>query len=134
MAYGAVYGGAALPAYPPPGAGPAPWGYLAPVAARPRPSSAAGWSLALGIVGALTAPLLGGIVPGTLAVVLAAAARREIVESEGWLTGTGRLAAGRVLGWIAIWVAITMAVAMLTQWLVGLGDAAVQPTYPGNVE
>jgi hypothetical protein len=104
------------------------------VGARPKPSSAAGWSLALGIVGVLTAPLLGGIVPGALAVVLSAAARREIVESAGWLTGSGRLTAGRVLGWIAVWVAITMAVALLAQWLVGFGDAAVQPTYPDDVE
>lgn len=134
MAYGAGYGGLAAPAYPPPVGAPGPWGYVPPVGARPKPSSAAGWSLALGIVGVLTAPLLGGIVPGALAVVLSAAARREIVESAGWLTGSGRLTAGRVLGWIAVWVAITMAVALLAQWLVGFGDAAVQPTYPDDVE
>jgi hypothetical protein len=92
------------------------------------------WSLVLGVVGVVTAPLLGGLVPGVLALVLSAAARREILAAGGWLTGGRQLAAGRVLGWIAVWVAVTMVVALVALWLIGWGDAAVSPTYPAGVE
>jgi hypothetical protein len=124
MAYGVTFGGGALPPYP----------HLFAPAATPRPSSAATGALVLGIIGVVTAPLLGGVVPGVLAVLLASSARDEIRAAEGWLTGLRRVAAGRVLGWVAIWVAITMAVAMLALWLIGVGDAAVSPTYPDTVE
>jgi hypothetical protein len=92
------------------------------------------WSLVLGIVGVVTAPLLGGIVPGVLAVTFASSAQREIAESEGWLTGTPHLAGGRVLGWVAIWLAITMAVAVVALWLIGVGDTAAYPSYPHDVD
>jgi hydroxylaminobenzene mutase len=148
VTYGATYGGGRVPPVPPYPSGPPgpflvapppptmPYPAFVPVpsAARPRPSSAAVWSLVLGIVGVATAPLFGGIVPGVLAVTLASSARREIVASEGWLTGTQRLEAGRALGWIAIWVAVTMAVALAVLWLIGVGDTAVHPTYPDNVD
>ena len=125
MTRGVAYGGGAVPARAHP----------VPIpAARPRPASAAVGSLVLGLVALATAPFLGGLVPGILAVTLAAAARREIAAAEGWLTGSPQAAAGRVLGWIAIWVAVTMAVTLIAWWLIGLGDAAVAPTYPRNVE
>jgi hypothetical protein len=91
-------------------------------------------SIVLGLLGVLTAPLLGGVVPGVLAVVLANAARREIADAEGWLTGSRQLVAGRVLGWTAVWVGAAVAVALVVQWLLGFGDAAVHPTYPADVE
>jgi hypothetical protein len=74
------------------------------------------------------------VVPGVLAVVLASSARREIAGAEGWLTGSRQLAAGRVLGWTAIWVAAAVAVALMVQWLLGFGDAAVHASYPADVE
>ena len=145
MAYGTGYGGAVgpVPAYPPPHPpplptgpwGPVPGGLAFPVAApQPRRSSAAVASLVLGLVGVLTAPLLGGVVPGVLAVVLASSARREIAGAQGWLTGSRQLAAGRVLGWTAVWVAAAVAVALMVQWLLGFGDAAVHASYPADVE
>ncbi|HEV7756888.1 MAG TPA: hypothetical protein VGO94_13620 [Mycobacteriales bacterium] len=126
MVYGVAVGGGAVPLPP-----------YAPVyvpAAVPRPSSAATASLVLGIIGVLTAPLLGGLIPGVLAVLLASSARTEIHAAEGWLTGMRRVVAGRVLGWVAIWLVVTAAVAMLALWLIGVGDAAVSPTYPDTVE
>jgi hypothetical protein len=88
----------------------------------------------LGIVGLVTAPLLGGLIPGVLAVLLASSARAEIRAAEGWLTGMRRVVAGRALGWVAIWLVVTAAVAMVALWLVGVGDNAVSPTYPDTVE
>jgi hydroxylaminobenzene mutase len=160
MAYGAMYREGPVPPYPAggplpypalpphPGARAAPYppyppppypgfvpGFAPPRrAARPRPSGAAVWSLVLGIVGVVTAPLLGGVVPGVLAVALAASARREILAAEGWLTGTRLLVTGRALGWVAIWVAVTMIVALAALWLINVGDAAVDPTYPDTVD
>jgi hydroxylaminobenzene mutase len=135
MAYGTGHGGGGVgssPAAQPPPLGP--WGFVPAPAARPRPSTVARWSLLLGITGMLTAPLLGGIVPGLLAVILASSGRRELVAAEGWLTGHRQLAAGRVLGLTAVWVALTVAVALTVQWLLGLGDAAVHPVFPDDVE
>ncbi|HEV7756348.1 MAG TPA: hypothetical protein VGO94_10870 [Mycobacteriales bacterium] len=125
MAYGGAYGGGAVPPWP---------AQPYPPAAVPRPSSAATASVVLGIVGVLTAPLLGGLLPGVLAVLLASSARAEIITAEGWLTGLRWVAAGRVLGWVAIWLAVTTAVAIVALWLIGVGDAAVSPTYPDSVE
>jgi hydroxylaminobenzene mutase len=122
MTYGTGYGGDTG------------WAFVPVPAAQPRRSSAARWSLALGITAVLTAPLLGGIVPGVLAVILASSGRRELVAAQGWLTGHRHLAAGRALGWTAIWVAVTVAVALTAQWLLGLGDAAIHPVYPDDVE
>jgi hypothetical protein len=127
MAHGVtVAGGGAVPLRPYP--------HVYAPAAAPRQSSAATAALVLGVIGVVTAPLLGGLIPGVLAVLLASSARTEIREAEGWLTGMRQVAAGRVLGWVAIWLVVTAAVAMVVLWLIGIGDNAVSPTYPDTVE
>ncbi len=72
--------------------------------------------LALGIVALLTGPLIGGVVPATLALTLARQARRDAYASGGYLTGAAwigrgeRLArAGLVLALAALVVAVIVA-------------------------
>lgn len=52
---------------------------------------------ALGLVAALTGVFLGGIVPATVALLLARQARREAYASAGYLTGSALLRRGS--GW-----------------------------------
>src|SRR5947209_1465542 len=66
--------------------------------------------LALGIVAALTGFFLGGLVPATLALLLARQARDERVASAGFLTGGRALRVGVALAWVGIVLAATAVV------------------------
>jgi (hydroxyamino)benzene mutase len=94
-----------------------------PVAVRhpldpdPVRSGKANAVLALGIVAAVTGFFVGGLVPATLALLLAADARREMVAARGYLTGGRRLRAGVALAWAGIVLAAT---AIVLAAIVGL--------------
>jgi hypothetical protein len=100
---------------------------------RPRVSSQAAWSLALGIVGLVLSPFMGGALPGLLAVWLARSAEVQIGDSHGWLTGSGQARVGRILGWASVLLAVAVAVALTVTWLLRFGAAGSSPTYPGEV-
>src|SRR5256885_14929829 len=63
--------------------------------------------LALGIAAALTGFFLGGLVPATLALLLARQVRAEQVAAEGFLTGARPLRVGVALAWVGIVLAAT---------------------------
>jgi (hydroxyamino)benzene mutase len=58
--------------------------------------------LALGVAAVLTGPLVGGIVPATLALILARQARGDLIAGKGYLTGSGQIRLGLTLAWIGI--------------------------------
>jgi len=67
----------------------------------PESSSKARAVFALGLVGLLTGPFVGGLIPATLAIVLARQAARQAYQARGYLTGSGLReydATGRVCG------------------------------------
>ncbi|MCH1403828.1 MAG: hypothetical protein L7U50_05955 [Candidatus Nanopelagicales bacterium] len=50
------------------------------------------------------------IIPAIIALVFASKARREILASNGWVTGTGLVTSAKIVAWINIgfWVAMTI--------------------------
>lgn len=73
-------------------------------------SSKATAVLLLGMVAVATGGLIGGVIPATVALLLARSARAEIVEAKGYLTGTRVLRIGVRLAWAGILLAITAVV------------------------
>jgi hypothetical protein len=107
----------APPAYgPPPGYGPAGYGY-----GGPRTSSNATVVLACGIGSLFLLFTCGlGFIPAIVALVRAGAARREILASEGRLTGLGMVQAGRITAWITIGLTILAIIAVVALVVLGV--------------
>ena len=75
--------------------------------------------LVLGIAALVLFCCLGaGVIPAIVALVLAPGAKREIVASDGALTGLGQVKAGQIMSVIALVLAILVAV------LLGVGIAS----------
>jgi hydroxylaminobenzene mutase len=81
----------------------------------------------LGLLSVLTGLLVGGIVPATVALALAAAFRREAYPAGGFLTGAAVVRRGERLARIGILLAI---IALVTAALIGLFRFASTPTAP----
>jgi hypothetical protein len=77
-----------------------------PLDPDPVPSSKAGAVLALGIVAALTGVMIGGVVPATVALVLAREVRGDLRTASGFLIGNRRLRTGVRLAWTGIILAM----------------------------
>lgn len=85
-----------------------------PLDPDPVRSTKARTVFALGLVAVLTGPLVGGIVPATLALLLARQARREAYVSRGFLTGSAWLDRGERLARAAVaLVAAALVVALI---------------------
>jgi len=82
------------------------------VITNPRPSALAISALVLGIAGVFCA----GFICGPLAVVFGFLGRRDIRQSNGWITGDGIALAGIILGVIGtiIWIPFAIYVLMNT--------------------
>lgn len=85
-----------------------------PLDPDPVRSTKARTVFALGLVALLTGPLVGGLVPATVALTLAGQARREAYASQGFLTGSAWLDRGERLAWTGIvFAAATLVVALI---------------------
>src|SRR5215468_6500903 len=73
-----------------------------PLDPDPVRATKAGAVLALGIAAAVTGFFVGGLVPATLALVLARQGRAEMIASGGFLTGRRALRVGVALAWVGI--------------------------------
>ncbi len=88
----------------------------------------------LGLASVLTGPLVGGLVPATVALMLAGQFRREAYHSDGFLTGAALVRRGERLAWGGITLA---AAALVTAVVVGLFQVAAGPpgpTFPPHVD
>jgi hypothetical protein len=83
----------------------------------PARSTKAAAVLALGVAAIVTGPLVGGIVPATIGLVLAREARSDMIAGRGYLTGAGQLRLGRMLAWIGLGLAVA---ALVTASVIGL--------------
>jgi hypothetical protein len=92
-----------------------------PLDPDPVPSTKAIAVLALGVTAAVTGFFLGGLIPATLALLLARDARREMAAARGFLTGGRRLQIGVTLAWVGI---VLAAAAVVTAAIVGLLHSA----------
>jgi (hydroxyamino)benzene mutase len=89
-------------------------------------STKAATVLALGIAAVVTGPLLGGVVPATLGVLLARQARGDLIASRGYLTGSRPLRAGLILAWIGLALAAAALVTASVFGLLALADGATR--------
>jgi hypothetical protein len=82
-----------------------------PLDPDPVPATKASAVFALGLTAALTGVVLGGVVPATIALLLAREVRGDLVAAQGFLVGTRRLRRGVQLAWIGIVLACAAIVA-----------------------
>jgi hydroxylaminobenzene mutase len=88
-----------------------------PLDPDPVPSTKAGAVLALGVVAALTGIMIGGLVPATVALVLAREVDTDLRGAGGFLVGNRRLRIGVALAWTGIVLALA---ALVVTSIVGL--------------
>ncbi len=98
-----------------------------PLDPDPVRSSKAVAVLILGVVALLTGPMVGGVIPATLALLLARSTRAEMAEAAGFLTGVRYVRWGETLAWIGIVLAAT---ALVVASIVGLMHVAATPPGP----
>jgi hypothetical protein len=84
-----------------------------PLDPDPVASTKAGAVLALGVVAALTGIAIGGLVPATIALVLAREANADRRRAGGFLLGGRRIRIGVALAWTGIVLATTTLVVTL---------------------
>lgn len=82
--------------------------------------------LALGVAAIATGPLLGGVVPATIGLLLSREARGDLVAGRGYLTGSRHLQIGRMLAWIGLGLAVASLVTASVLGLISLVDGAGQ--------
>jgi (hydroxyamino)benzene mutase len=81
---------------------------------EPAPSSKARAVFALGVVALLTGALVGGVIPATVALLLARQVERQAYAAGGYLTGSAFVLRGRRLAWAGIILALSsLVVAMI---------------------
>ncbi|GAA2620247.1 hypothetical protein Adu01nite_52390 [Paractinoplanes durhamensis] len=98
-----------------------------PMDPDPAPSTKARAVFALGLVGFLTGAFVGGVIPATIALLLARQAAREAFTAKGYLTGSVWIRRGRRLAWAGIVLAIT---ALVVASIAGLLHLASTPSGP----
>lgn len=94
-----------------------------PMDPDPEPSTKARAVFALGLVGLLTGPLVGGVIPATIALLMARQAAREAYAAGGYLTGSALIRRGRTLAWIGLVLALTALVVAIIAGLLHLAAA-----------
>ncbi|MDG4821217.1 hypothetical protein O7635_05020 [Asanoa sp. WMMD1127] len=103
-----------------------------PLDPDPVRSTKAGAVFGLGLLAAMTGVVVGGIVPATVALVLARQARREAYASGGFLTGGLWIRRGERLAWIGVMLCIaTVVIATVIGILNSADPAGVQDFAPG---
>jgi hypothetical protein len=104
-----------------------------PLDPDPVASSKARGVLALGVTAALTGFFLAGLVPATLALLLARQARGELAEAGEFLTGARALRVGVALAWVGIVLAATAAVLGSIIGLLHIAASSGGPDFGPNV-
>jgi hypothetical protein len=98
-----------------------------PLDPDPVRSTKAGAVFGLGLVGALTGLFVGGIVPASIALLMARQARREAYASGGYLTGGDWVRRGERLAWAGVLLGVT---ALVVAVVIGIFDFAGSPVGP----
>jgi hypothetical protein len=99
----------------------------------PVADSKATAAVGLGLLAAVTGLALGGVVPATVALVLARQAREDLRAGAGWRTGAGRVRWAERLSWIALALA-ALSLLTLTVWLVLRGVRFGDQDFPPTVD
>ena len=83
--------------------------------------------LALGIVAAVTGGLVGGVIPATVALIMARSTRADLAAAQGYLTGLRLVRAGVRLAWLGI---VLAAAAIVIAAIIGLLHLAAKAGAP----
>ena len=83
-----------------------------PLDPDPVRASKASAVFGLGIVALVTGPFVGGVIPATLALLLARETHRDLVAADGFLLGAKRMRNGVRLAWAGIVLALASLVAV----------------------
>ena len=102
-----------------------------PLDPEPVRSTKAPTVFALGLIAVLTGPLVGGLVPATIALLLARQAAREAYASGGYLTGGVWIRRGTALAWTGIALASCALTVALIVAIFNFANAPVQDFAPG---
>ena len=94
-----------------------------PLDPDPAPSSKARAVFALGLVGFLTGAFVGGVIPATVALLMARQAAREAYAAKGYLTGSVWIRRGRRLAWAGMVLALATLVVAAIAGLLHLASA-----------
>lgn len=78
-----------------------------PMDPEPASSTKARAVFALGLAAVLTGPMVGGVIPATVALLLARQTHRQQFAAAGYLTGNKWVRRGRKLAWAGIVLAVT---------------------------
>ncbi len=95
-----------------------------PLDPEPVRSTKAVGVLALGGIAALTGFFVGGVIPATIALVLARSAKSDMIAARGYLTGARELRTGIRLAWVGIVLAAT---AIVIASVIGILHVAASP-------
>jgi hydroxylaminobenzene mutase len=95
-----------------------------PMDPEPAPSTKAKAVYALGLIALFTGVLIGGVIPATVALLLARQAERQAFAAGGYLTGSAFVRRGRRLAWAGIILALT---ALVVAVIAGLLHVAGNP-------
>ena len=99
----------------------------------PERSSKARAVFALGLVGFLTGAFIGGVIPATLALLLARQTARQAYDAKGFLTGSAWIRRGRRLAWAGVVLALTSLVIATIAGLLHLAGSPGGPDFaPGT--
>ena len=90
---------------------------------EPTPSVKARAVFALGLVAFLTGAFVGGVIPATIALLLARQVSREQYAARGYLTGGKWVRLGRRLAWAGIVLALATLVVAAIAGLLHLASA-----------
>ena len=94
-----------------------------PMDPEPAPSTKAKAVFALGVMALLTGALIGGVIPGTIALLLARQVERQAYAARGYLTGSAYVRRGRRLAWTGIILALAALVVAVIAGLLHLAPA-----------
>lgn len=103
-----------------------------PLDPDPAPSTKARAVFVLGLLGFLTGALVGGLVPATIALLLARQVRREAFAARGYLTGAAWVRRGERLAWAGIVLVCTAVVVSLIVGLLNVAGTPGQDFGPGT--
>ena len=84
-------------------------------------------------MGFLTGAFVGGVIPATVALLLARQAARQAYAAQGYLTGSAWIRRGRRLAWAGIVLALATLVVAAIAGLLHLASAPSGPDFaPGT--
>jgi (hydroxyamino)benzene mutase len=97
-----------------------------PMDPDPTGSTKARAVFALGLAALLSGALVGGVIPATIALLLARQTHRQQYASGGYLTGSAWIRRGRRLAWAGIILALTAIVVAVIAGLLNVAGAPGQ--------